>query len=153
LSLPPGLSESLARLGEALAILKDDWWLIGSAAMALHGARPITVADVDLLASSDDARRLAKLWGIAPPSPAPDPLFRSEVYFQWSEPPVPVDVMGGFAVNTAEGWRPLRPRTRAAVRSGGFVFYTPSLAEQIEILELFGRPKDRERAALLRSLA
>jgi hypothetical protein len=152
-SLPSGLAESLARLGEALEVLQDDWWLIGSAAMALHGARPITVADVDLLASPADAMRLATFWGIAPPSPAPDPLFRSEVYFQWPEPPVPVDVMGGFQVKAAEGWRRLQPRTRAAVRCGGHVFYTPSLAEQIEILELFGRPKDRKRAALLRGLA
>jgi hypothetical protein len=151
-SLPPNLAESLARLSEALEALKDDWWLIGSAAMALHGARPITVADVDLLASPADAIRLAKLWGITPPSPAPDPRFRSEVYFQWPEPPVPVDVMGGFEVKAAEGWRPLRPRTRVAVPSGGYVFHTPSLAEQIEILQLFGRPKDLMRAALLRGL-
>jgi hypothetical protein len=143
------LDETLRRLAPALEILEDDWWLIGSAAMALMGARPLEVADVDLLASAADARRLAALWGVTPKAPAPDPKFRSAVYFQWSEPPLPVDVMAGFEVCGPEGWRPVRPVSRVAV-AGVFV---PSLAEQIEILALFDRPKDRARAALLRALS
>ncbi|WP_374468985.1 hypothetical protein [Phenylobacterium sp.] len=146
--IAPELAETLARLSAATPLMRDPWWLIGSAAMALHGAAPITVADVDLLASPSDARRLAQAWGIALQPSAPSPLFRSEVYFQWPEPPVPVDVMAGFQVMTPQGWAAVRPRTRVAV--GGL--FTPDLSEQIEILERFGRPKDLARVTVLRAL-
>lgn len=149
MTLPDDLVRSLAQLGRWLDDLSDDWWLIGSSAAALVGAAPITVGDIDLLASPDDARRLADAWGVAIRPPRPDPLFRSEVYFQWPVPALPVDVMAGFEVRTAEGWRHLRPRTRLPVAVGGGVFHTPSVSEQIEILEMFGRPKDAPRAAAL----
>ncbi|MET0272671.1 MAG: hypothetical protein ABW360_06740 [Phenylobacterium sp.] len=142
------LEETLRQLAPGLAQMRDDWWLIGSAAMALAGAEGLTVADVDLLASAADARRLAALWGVTPAPPAPNPLFRSEIYFQWMEPPLPVDVMAGFQVRGPDGWRPLRPVSRVA--AGGV--FIPSVAEQIDILGLFDRPKDRERAVALRAL-
>ncbi|HEY8616814.1 hypothetical protein [Phenylobacterium sp.] len=144
----PELSATLTPVAQAAEGLRDDWWIIGSAAMALHGLRGLDVADVDLLVSPDDARRLAARWGVAPRPPSPSPRFRSEVYFQWSGASMPVDVMGGFQVLSLQGWRPLVPRTRTAV--GGL--FTPELAEQIDILELFGRPKDLERAQALRVL-
>ncbi|MCR5879155.1 hypothetical protein [Phenylobacterium sp. J367] len=146
--MSPDLAETLARLAEATPDLQDDWWLIGSAAMALSGAAPITVADVDLLVSPRDAFALARRWRAPIRPAAPNPRFRSEVYFQWDAPPVPVDVMAGFHVMTPDGWRPLVPRTRVAVAG----VFTPSVAEQLEILALFGREKDHARAALLRPL-
>jgi hypothetical protein len=143
------LDETLRRLAPALAGMQDDWWLIGSAAMALAGAQGLTVADVDLLASPADARRLADLWGVTPAPAAPNPLFRSEIYFQWTQPLLPVDVMAGFQVHGPDGWRAVRPASRVAVAG----VFTPSVAEQLEILGLFDRPKDRERAAALRRLS
>ncbi len=148
MSLPQGLAETLEQLAEALAELRSEWWLIGSAAMALHGARPVIVADVDVLASAADARLLAARLGVSLKSPAPDARFRSEVHFRWDAPPLPVDVMGGFRVMTPQGWQSLQPRTRISV--GGV--FTPSVEEQLEILHLFGRTKDRKRAAVLRAL-
>lgn len=146
--MSPDLAETLARLAEATPSLEDPWWVIGSAAMALSGARPITVADVDLLVSPRDAFALAQRWQAPIRPAAPNPRFRSQVYFQWDGPPVPVDVMGGFQVMTPDGWRLLAPATRVAVAG----VFTPSVAEQLEILALFGREKDRARAALLTPL-
>ncbi|RAK58531.1 hypothetical protein DJ021_01315 [Phenylobacterium hankyongense] len=139
-------------MGEALSGATDDWWIIGSAAVALHGARPAAIADVDVLTTPDQARRLAEQWRVAPTPAKPHPLFRSEVYFQQTELPVAVDVMAGFQVNGPDGWRPVWPRSRVAVAYAGAALFVPSRAELIAILELFGRPKDHERAALLRSL-
>lgn len=148
--LPAPLSQALVGLAEALEGGEDDWWIIGSAAVALHGAGPIVCADVDLLTTPDRAHRLAALWGVVPLPPKGDPLFRSEVYFHSAHLPTPVDVMAGFHVRTAAGWRPVRPRTRVARRCGEAVLYTPCGEELLQILDLFGRPKDRERARVLR---
>jgi len=35
---PPGMAETLERIAPDLHDLGEDWWLIGSAAMVLHGA-------------------------------------------------------------------------------------------------------------------
>ena len=151
--MTPALAATLTTLAEAAANLRDPWWIIGSAAMALHGAGPLDVADVDLLASPEDAAALAARWALALPAARPDPRFRSEVYFQWRATPLPVDVMGGFQVRTADGWRPLVPATRRALTlpSGAAVF-TPEVDEQIAILQTFGRDKDLARVKLLRVL-
>jgi len=140
-------------LAPRLRSMRDDWWLIGSAAVALCGAAPVEVADVDLLTSIRDARRLREIWNAPPQAPGPHPLFRSQVHFEWTATPIPVDVMAGFTVNTAEGWRAVCPRSRERHTCVGATFYTPARHELIGILEMIGRPKDRERADLLRALA
>lgn len=99
MTLPPALDETLRAVGEALAGANDDWWIIGSAAVALHGGQPLTVADVDLLTTPDQARRLAEQWSVALVPTKLHPLFRSEIYFQQTALPVAVDVMAGFCVN------------------------------------------------------
>jgi hypothetical protein len=59
--------------------------------------------------------------------------------------------MAGFSIRTAGGWQAVRPQSREPIRCAGQVVYVPSAAELIEILELIGRPKDHERANLLRA--
>ena len=56
--LTPSLRQSLAMLAGAVADAADDWWIIGSSAVALHGANVQRVRDVDLLMSANDAERL-----------------------------------------------------------------------------------------------
>jgi hypothetical protein len=146
------LDETLQRLQADLETLGDDWWLIGSAALVLHGVELASVGDVDLLTTPAAARRLAQRWGCALNPPASSGLFRSAVYFQRTETPLPVDVMAGFQVNSGGAWRPIWPKTRVAISRLGGTFYTPSRAELLDLLLLFDRPKDRERATLLRAL-
>ena len=146
------LDETLQRLSADLAALDDDWWLIGSAALVLNGVALATVGDVDLLTTPAAARRLAERWGCEVRAPGSTGLFRSEVYFQRTETPLPVDVMAGFQVKSSGNWRPVWPRTRVAMHSQGGTYYTPSRAELLDLLVRFDRPKDRERAALLRAL-
>jgi hypothetical protein len=54
----PELGETLARVADALAEARQPWWIIGSAAVALHGA-DVTVGDVDVLLGEADARGAA----------------------------------------------------------------------------------------------
>ncbi|MCP3734563.1 hypothetical protein M9979_06705 [Sphingomonas sp. RP10(2022)] len=132
---------------------REPWWIIGSAAVALHGADAGHVHDVDLLVGHDDARRLFARLNIAPLTMAPDPLFRSALFARWSAPPVPVEIMAGFAVASGETWSPVWPQSRRAVRIGEAVLYVPERGELIALLRRFGRPKDQLRAAALEGRA
>jgi hypothetical protein len=149
---PTGLAETLRRLSEAACGLTDDWWLIGSAALAVRGVELANLADVDVLTTPAGLAHLATRWAIVPTTPGPSDRFRSELFLRWMEAPLPVEVMAGFHVRTAEGWCNVWPASREAVVWQGLTFYTPSRAELLDLLDVFDRPKDRERADQLRML-
>jgi hypothetical protein len=145
----PRLAETLARIAGVSGVFADDWWIIGSAAAALSGADVAVVRDVDLLMSEGDARRLLDLWKGAPSrGAAPDPQFRSSVFARFEDAPLPIEAFGGFEMKIRGHWRAVTPLTREA-RGGVF---TPSVAEQVAILEAMSREKDSARAAALRRL-
>jgi hypothetical protein len=77
--------------------------------------------------------------------------FRSSVFGIWNTPPIPVEVFGGFAIVTDRGWRPVSLSTREPVAVRGATVYVPAAEELIRLLRSFGRPKDLERATLLRA--
>ena len=152
MSAPPGMAETLERIAPDLHALTDDWWLIGSAAMVLHGVDLAAIDDVDILTTPAGARKLAAQWGLLPTSPGPSDQFDSEVFFQKSDTPLAVEVMAGFRVLAGGAWTPVSPRTRVALAGPGGPWFAPSRAELLEILALFGRQQDLERAELLKAL-
>jgi hypothetical protein len=132
---------------------RDAWVVIGSAAAALAGAN-VEVADLDLLTSVDDAGRLMTLWRerLDPVyEPAAGDRFRSR-FARFLFPGMPVEVMGGLELHGTDGWRPVHAGEIVQVSRAGIQVPIPSPTEQIRILESFGRPKDLQRAALLRAL-
>lgn len=140
-------SSSLAMLAAAMAPARDPWWIIGSAAVVLHGAAT-TVADIDVLLSVRDADEIDMRLSLAPGGGDENGMFRSSRYGRWREPPLPVEFMAGLSVRGALA---LQPRSRVARSVGRSTVYVPDLDEVIAILDLFGRPKDMARAALLRA--
>lgn len=152
MSLPPPLIETFGSVAAIMAAARDPWWIIASAAAALHGASPITVADVDVLLSVADAHRLLPMLGIDPYHGPPNPLFRSEVLAKWPAPPVPVDLMAGFEHRVGDAWHSVQPVTRQAVTIGAATVYIPERDELRRIIAGFGRAKDLERARLLAAL-
>jgi hypothetical protein len=149
---PPGMAATLERIAPDLHALTEDWWLIGSAAMVLHGVDLAAIDDVDILTTPADARALAALWGVEPTTPGPSAQFDSEVFFQRSDTPLAVEVMAGFRVKAAGAWTPVLPKTRVALAGPGGLWFAPSRGELLGILATFGRAQDLERAALLRAL-
>ena len=131
-----------------MAEARDPWWLIGSAAMALHGA-PVTVADIDLLTSVDDARRL---FGDRLAPGAPSTLFRSDLFGRWRIGAFEVEVMAGLALRGEVGWQPVELAGRERVVLDGQPLFTPGVAGLITLCRRFGRPKDEARAKLLAGL-
>jgi hypothetical protein len=145
----PELRQSLERTAALVAEASDPWWIIGSAAVLLHGGDVGGVKDIDLMMSSRDAESFLRRAGVEPRCGKASDRFRSTVFGTWSGPPVPVEVFGGFELATGGRWRPVVLTTRQAVSIGHSSVFVPSAAELARLLQSFGRPKDLERAALI----
>lgn len=149
--LPADLRQTLVMTADALEGARDPWWIISSAAVALHGVTPIKVGDVDVLMSVGDAWRLMDALDITPIEANSSSLFQSTLFGRWETPPLVVEIMAGFHVATAAGWTETLPTTRMPVLVEGAVVYVPEREELAGMLRLFGRPKDLERARRLAS--
>lgn len=154
MNLTPDLETTLAGLADAVgAETSEPWWIIGSAAVAVHGAAVADIRDVDLMMGLADARRLLVRLGLQPEPDSDHAQFRSQLFAVWREPPLPVEVFAGFSLAYSKGWRPVILQTREAVSVLGRQLYVPSQDELHELLLSFGRPKDLARARLLRSVS
>ena len=145
------LRETLVMTADAMRDAQDPWWVISSAAVALHGVVPIEVGDVDVLMSVLDALRAMDRLGVVPIKDGASSLFRSTLFGRWESPPLVVEIMAAFHVATSAGWTEVLPRTRVSLPLDGRVVYVPDRAELAAILRMFGRPKDFERVRLLTS--
>ena len=145
------MSPELVHSAECLArIMPADsqWWIIGSAALALSGI-PVEPRDIDIFAASDviEAARVALK---VPAMPSGSDRFRSDPYFQFQpKRGLPIDFMGGLEVLSNDTWIRLHIESCIAVTIGNAKLFVPTLEEQAAILRLFGRPKDLARAALI----
>ena len=149
MKLAPDLVETLDFVAEVMGLAVDDWWVIASAAAALHGVSEPPVADVDVLLSDADALVVLKAIGVEPLAGSPHPLFRSRILGRWTETPLAVEFMAGFHFREGDIWRPVLPQTREVVALSRGTVFVPSREELAEMLTLIGRPKDRQRARVL----
>ncbi|USI72751.1 hypothetical protein [Sphingomonas morindae] len=151
--LTPAVRAGLAAAARLLSPARAPWWVIGSAAVALHGADPGAIADIDILLDPDDAARLLPPAGIALAAGTADGLFRSALFGRWTEAPLPVEFMAGLAVRTGTGWHPVRLDPPVRIALGNTELPLPGRAALHALLRLFGRPKDHRRAAALAATA
>lgn len=152
MTLGHALVTSLKAIGPIMAQAHDPWWIIASAAVALHGADAGHVSDVDVLLSIADARRILPGIGIAPRAGSAHAAFRSSIFGTWSDTALPVEFMAGFERLSGTQWFPVLPVTRQAVRVESGVVFVPEKTELEAMLIAFGRPKDLERARKLASM-
>jgi hypothetical protein len=145
------LVKTLGMVATAAARAQDPWWIIGSAAVALHGGAVGVLRDVDVMMSGRDAEDLLLAAGKEPRKGTSDGRFRSEVFGTWTNPPIPVEVFGGFQLRVDGAWREVSLATREAANAGGATVFVPSRLELVRLLTDFGRPKDLERVRLLGS--
>jgi hypothetical protein len=132
---------------------RDPWAVIGSGAAWLAGAS-VTVADLDVLTSTRDAEILIGHWRtrlVATTAVAGADRFRSR-FARFLFPGLALEIMGGLEVAGDAGWAPVTLKEIITVDVAGMRVPIPAVHEQIRVLERFGRPKDRQRAALLKSL-
>lgn len=145
------MSPKLVRSAEVIARVMPagaDWWIIGSAALALSGVE-VEPRDIDVFAASrviEVARRALDVVTM----PSSNERFRSDPYFQLCpDGGLEIDFMGALQVKTGERWVDLRIESKIRATCGSVTLFVPSIAEQGRILRLFGRPKDLARAALI----
>jgi hypothetical protein len=151
-ALPRPLERLLGELGETLRPCRDPWWVIGSAAMALHGAEGLEVHDIDLLLSRRDARERLEERGLSALPGTEDERFHSDIFGTWYEGAYRVEMFGAFKVRDGAGWVEISPASRVEVRAGTSSLYVPSVEELIRLGRLFGRAKDAAREPLLLAL-
>ena len=152
MELNPSLQATLIAVANAMADAQAPWWIIASAAVALHGAVKVEVGDVDVLLHPDDALRLLPSLGIVPQRGADHPDFRSEIFGSWPVNPLPVEFMAGFHHRRGAQWHLVAPTTRQAVMVANATLYIPARDELRAMIAGFGRPKDRLRAQMLADL-
>jgi len=147
--MPDALAISLSYLLQRLPE-RDDWWLIGSGALKLMGL-DVAPHDVDLLTTEDGGRVILAAIGVEPDVKGADDRFRSSLFKRIKVPGgLDLEIMGGLEVFGAEGWRWLRPQTRQPIETPYGNVFVPAACEMLSILDLFGRPKDMDRAGKLR---
>ena len=148
----PTLSAALAATGILMDEAQDPWWIIASAAVAIHGADPGHVSDVDVLLSVADAIRILPRIGVQLRSGSAHPTFRSRIFGIWTGTALPVEFMADFQCLSARGWQPVQPATRQPIEVDGVIVFVPDRSELQALLGAFGRPKDIERARSLAAL-
>ncbi|WP_343528295.1 hypothetical protein [Sphingomonas sp.] len=147
--MPPELRATLHHVARAMAVFPEGWWIIGSAAMALHGVEAGRVNDIDLLVDQRLATAVLDRLGIAPLVLPPDPLFRSAVFARWEGAAVPVEIMAGFQLCVGGAWYPVEPHSRERIMIDDDGLFVPDRPELLSLFRLFGRPKDAPRIAAL----
>ena len=143
--LPTDAVRTLVAVAEVMQAVQDAWCLIGGSAVALHGL-DIAIADVDVLMSARDLRRVMAELRLASQEGVATDRVRSDIWVRWTALPLGVDFMSGLHILSGERWTRVAPQTREAVAIEGATLYVPSRAELADICRLFGRPKDLERA-------
>ncbi|MDZ4350664.1 MAG: hypothetical protein U1A22_14155 [Xanthomonadaceae bacterium] len=152
--MPEPLSATLAQVLPVLQrTCRQPWWLIGSAALTAWGVPGIVCQDIDLLVGLDDAARLEDIWAARRERSfvtVNDHLFRSR-FARFTGFGLPVETMGGLELNVAGNWRPVIPTDRRCLSTPAGDLYLPSLPALIDILDAFGRDKDRDKARRARA--
>jgi hypothetical protein len=150
--LDDSLVAALQAVAKAMAPARDPWWIIASAAVALHGADAGAVADVDVLLSRADAMRILPTIGVAPAAGSESAGFRSGIFGTWRGTALPVEFMADFTYRYRSDWITVAPTTRQVIDVSGTTVFVPERGELHRLLLAFGRPKDLARSASLAAL-
>jgi hypothetical protein len=150
--LDENLVTAVRAVGEAMASAYDPWWIIASAAVALHGADAGAVGDVDVLLSRSDALRILPKIGVEPAGGSESAGFVSGIFATWRRAALPVEFMADFTYRCGSTWITVAPTTRQAIDVAGSTVFVPDRAELHRLLLAFGRPKDLARARSLEAL-
>ena len=142
---------TLAEAFPALQLLRDNFHLIGSAALFLSGIRMDEIYDIDILVSERDADFLSVEWEnrlIKEHVTTNDELFSSK-FARYRFSFLDIEIMGDLKVNIRGIWQPLEITENESVTTEIHEIRVPTLEKQKKILQLFGREKDKQRIKLI----
>jgi hypothetical protein len=149
MNLNAQLVDTLEAVAAAMEPAQHDWWVIASAACALHEIDPGPVRDVDVLIDERDLGAVLGPLNLPITPGSGDGLFRSRYFVTWTAPPLSVEFFAGFDLCKAGRWEKVRLATREWRNAASALIAVPSRGELTDLLRRFGRPKDLVRAELL----
>jgi hypothetical protein len=151
--MSPALEKALRLVAVHGSRIEGNWWVIGSIAALLAGSSQFDPDDVDVFGNTETMNAFVKFFGCEL-SEAPDHhQFRSMPYRRIALPDSTlIEVMGGLEVLNNGQWQKLLITTRIEISGFGAPLWIPAAEEQIAIFEMFGRPKDLAKAAVLAAL-
>lgn len=123
--------------------------LFGTSVLELLNIGDFRAADVDVIASPEEARALAAVAGMEPGGESGNDRFRSKLHLHIEGAPLVIDVMADMSVRTAEGWTLYQLSETVDVEAGGGRFRAASLADLRRFYRLAGRAKDDAKIAAL----
>ena len=135
----------------ALSRLEDDYFLIGSSALALTGINIASTNDIDILTSRKNADDLKINWSDrlkANYQPEEVSLFRSN-FARYDFDTMDIEVMGDLEIKKNNVWTPVVVQDYSLYEKDGYQIKIPTLEEQKRILLLFDRGKDKEKLKLI----
>ncbi len=142
---------TLAEATEGLNLLNGDYYIIGSSAIILSGIDVGITHDIDILTNSYNSNVLRTEWNdklVKDPSMKESNLFKSDfACFQFSE--MQIEVLGDLKVFKGNCWVHLDVNDYNVLKLNDMEFKIPTLTEQIQILNLFGRKKDIHRIDII----
>lgn len=140
------LEKALYDLSPLLASADPNWCIFGSAALYLNGIQGIHVKDIDILMSTEGAKRAEQLLHpyLVPITEDPESIFRSR-HSHYLYHDVIFDISGDLEVIQNHTWIPV---CIADKRFRQDIPYA-SLEDCIRLFQLFGRPKDLEKLSWL----
>ena len=147
------LNSALAIIYDLLHPVSDSWFIIGTSSLYLMGYA-VVPNDVDILAPADEADLISVALNdySIKHSTLPNNKFKS-LFNKYLINGVLVEVMCGLEVNTKQGWMLLQDQIKQPeiVEVNGQAFTVPGKADQINIYNLFNRPKDNAVLAMLKN--
>ena len=134
-----------------LSQLEDDYFLIGSSALALTGINIASTNDIDILTSRNNADELKISWSNrlkVDYHPEASSLFRSN-FARFDFDTMDIEVMGDLEIQKNNVWIPVVVEDYFLFGKDGYQIKIPTLEEQKRILLLFNRSKDKEKLNLI----
>lgn len=130
-----------------------NWFIIGTSSLYLMGY-PVKPSDIDILAPANEADLLSAVLKnySTEHSISADSKFKS-VFSKYLINTVPIELMCGLEVNTKQGWVLLQDQIKQpeVIKVNRQTFRVPGKVEQINIYNLFDRPKDNAVLAMLKN--
>ena len=143
---------TLRCLVDLMGASKDPWWIITSAATALHTLDWSDVRDIDVMVSRRDARMLLASAPFMDRTDGGTEKFRSSLYATLDLPGLPIDIFADFEICRHGHWSRVLPATRLSLEIEAGLVYTASIREQLAITKALDRAKDASRIAKLQAL-
>lgn len=154
ISMREKIIKTLHHASDGLKTIDDNLYIIGSSALILSGIDVGETADIDILTTSANSNKLQYLWKDkmeAVPKMKEDDLFTSN-FARFNFPLMDIEVMGDLKIWKGDSWLAVSVNEYTTLTFGQLSVRIPTIEEQLRILYLFDREKDRKRIELIKSL-